>query len=98
MILANKVFPEWLCLHTQVFLLREERNLLETSSQNSLGRPPLPNDVAISLEDYTLSWAKNASAITLDSVNLDVHQVRFLFPAIFCSVGCIDQNDGTDSP
>ena len=68
------------CLTSQAFLLKEERNLLETSSQNSHDRPSLPDDVVISLEAYTSSWAKNASAITLDSINLDVQKVSGIKP------------------
>ena len=68
------------CLTSQAFLLKEERNLLETSSQNSHDHPPLPDDVVISLEAYTSSWAKNASAITLDSISLDVQKVSGIKP------------------
>ena len=68
------------CLTSQAFLLKEERNLLETSSQNSHDHPSLPDDVVISLEAYTSSWAKNASAITLHSISLDVQKVSGIKP------------------
>lgn len=40
-----------------------------------MGRPPLPEGVAVRLEDYSASWARGDTAFKIDSVNIDVHEV-----------------------
>ena len=71
------LFYCWL-LYFQQFLLLEERSVLETPFQLNIwnvGRPPLPDEVALRFDDYTASWGKDKNSLSLEAINFTVQKV-----------------------